>query len=110
MVRMKVLNTCKLDTYQILNFMFKIKPYQARCIFEKEFMKNQHQYWTRFSKNNFVETQLVSNQTKFSVSSQGLILWNKLSDQQQKPLERETCFKKSIKLSLFSLDNVARSF
>ena len=44
MVRMKVLNTCKLNTYQILNFMFKIKPYQARCIFEKEFMKNQHQY------------------------------------------------------------------
>ena len=44
MVRMKVLNTCTLNTYQILNFMFKIKPYPARCIFEKEFMKNQHQY------------------------------------------------------------------
>ena len=44
MVRMKVLNTCKRNTYQILNFMFKIKPYPARCIFEKEFMKNQHQY------------------------------------------------------------------
>ena len=69
MVRMKVLNI-----YQL--FMFKIKTNAAPCIFE-----NRYRYSTRFSKNSFVESQLVYSQTKFSVSSRGPRLWNKLLDQ-----------------------------
>ena len=34
MVRMKVLNIYKLNIYQILNFMFKIKTNTAPCIFK----------------------------------------------------------------------------
>ena len=110
MGRMKVLNIYKLNIYQILNFIFKIKTNTAPCIFEKQFTGIQHQYSTRFSKNSFVESQLVYSQTKFSVSSRGPRLWNKLVDQQQKSLDRETCFKKSIKLSLLSLENEIRFF
>ena len=54
MVRMKVLNINKLNIYQILNFMFKIKTNAAPCIFENQFTENQHQYSTRFTKNSFV--------------------------------------------------------
>ena len=43
MVRMKVLNIYKLNIYQILNFMFKIKTNTAPCIFENQFMKTRHQ-------------------------------------------------------------------
>ena len=59
MVRMKVLNIYKLNIYQILNFMFKIKTNTAPCILENQFMEIQHQYSTRFCKNSFVESQLL---------------------------------------------------
>ena len=94
MVRMKVLNKHKLNIYQILNFMFKIKTNTAPCIFENQFTEIQHKYSTRFIKNSFVESQLVYSQTKFSASSRRPQLWNKLLDQQQKSLDRETFFKK----------------
>ena len=71
LVRMKVLNTYKLNIYQILNFIFKIKINTAPCIFENQFKEIQHQYSTRFRKNSFVESQLVYSQTKFSVSPRG---------------------------------------
>ena len=110
MVRMKVLNIYKLNIYQILNFMFKIKASTAACIFQNQFTEIQHQYSTRFSKNSFVESQLVYSQTKFSVSSRGPRLLNKLLDQQQKSLDRKTSFKKSIKLTFLSLENELRFF
>ena len=69
MIRMKVLNIYKLNIYQIFNFMFKMKTNAAPCIFENQFTEIQHQYSTRFSKNSFVESQLVYSQTKFSVLS-----------------------------------------
>ena len=68
MVRMKVLNIYKLNIYQILNFMFKIKTNTASCILENQFTETQHQYFTRFSKSNFVKSQLEYSQTKFSLS------------------------------------------
>ena len=100
MIGIKVLNIYKLNIYQILNFVFKTKANTAPRIFENQFTEIQHQYSTRFSKNSFVESQLVYSQTKFSVSLRGPRLWNKLLDQQQKSLYHETSFKKSIKLTL----------
>ena len=78
--------------------------------FPKPVYEIQHQYSTKFSKNSFVESQLIYYQTKLSVSSQGPRLWNILLDQQQKSLDRKTFFKKSIKLTLFSLENELRFF
>ena len=69
MVTMKVLNIYKINIYQILNSRFQIKTNTAPCIFENQLMEIQHQYSTRFSKNNFVESQLVYSQTEFSVLS-----------------------------------------
>ena len=101
MVRMKVLNIYKLNIYQILNLMFKIKANTAPCIFQNQFMEIQHQYSTRFSKNNFVESHLVCSQTKFSVSSRGPRLWTKLLDLQQIYLDRKTSFKKISKTNSY---------
>ena len=66
MVKIKVLNIYKLNIYQILNFMFKIKKNTAPCIFKNQFTKIQHPYSTRFSKNSFVGSQLVYRETKNS--------------------------------------------
>ena len=54
MVRIKVLNICKISIYQILNFMLKIKTTKAPCIFENQFTDFQPQYSTRFSKNSLI--------------------------------------------------------
>ena len=105
MVRMKVLNIYKLNIYQILNFMFKIKTNTAPCIFENQFMEIQTQYSTRSRKNSFAESQSVYSKTKFSVLSRRPRLWNKLLDQQQKSLDSEASFKKPIKLTLFPFEN-----
>ena len=109
-LRMKALNIYTFNIYQILTFMFKIKANTAPCIFENQFTETQHQYSTTFSKNSFVESQLVYTQTKFSVSSRGPRLWNKLLDQQLKSLDRKISSKKSIKLTLFSFENELRFF
>ena len=85
--------------------MFTIKTNRAPSIFKNQFTEIHHQYSSRFSKNTFVRNQLVYSQTKFSVSSPGPRPWTKILDQQQKSLERVTCFKTSIKLYLLSLGN-----
>ena len=44
MVRMKVLDIYKLNIYQILNFMFRIKTNTVPCIFKNRFTDIQHRY------------------------------------------------------------------
>ena len=105
LIKMKVLNIYKLNIYQVLTFMFKIKTNTAPLVFRTQFKEIQHTYPTRYSKNSFVENQLVYSQTKFSVSSRGPRLWNNILDQQQKAILHETIFKESVKLSLLLLEN-----
>ena len=90
--------------------MHKVKTNTAPLLFRTKFQEIQHIYPTRFSKNSFVENQLVYSQTKFAVSSRGPRLWNNILDQQQKAIDHETSFKQSVKLSLLSLENEIRFF
>ena len=106
MFKMKVLNIYKLNIYQVLTFMFKIKTNTAPLVFRTQFKEIQHTYPTRCSKNSFVENQLVYSQTKFSVSSRGPRLWNNILDQQQKAILHGTIFKESVLL----LENEIRFF
>ena len=110
MFKMEVLNIYKLNIYQVLTFMFKIKTNTAPLVFRTQRKEIQHTYPTRCSKNSFVENQLVYSQTKFSVSSRGPRLWNNISDQQQKAILHETIFKESVKLPLLLLENEIRLF
>ena len=66
MVRMKALNMCKRNTYQLLYFMFKIKTNAASRIFENQFTEIHSQNSNTHSKNSFLENQLVYSQTRFS--------------------------------------------
>ena len=83
MEEMKVLNIFKLNIYQVLTFMFKIKRHFAPAAFRNDFREIYHRYPTGFSQSNFVEGNILSNQTKFAVSSRGLRLWNRLLNQEQ---------------------------
>ena len=66
---MNVLNICKLNIYQVLTFMFKIKRDTAPAAFRNDFREIFDRYPERFSQSNFVEGNILSNQTEFAVSS-----------------------------------------
>ena len=87
MEEMKVLNIYKLNFYQVLTFMFKIKRDSASAAFRNNFRYISHQYLTGFKQSNFVEGTILSNQTKLSVSSRGPSLWNRLLNQEQKNMK-----------------------
>ena len=70
--------------YQALTFMFKIKRDTAPAAFRNDFREISHRYPTGFSQSNFVESNILSNQTKLVVSSRGPRLWNRLLNQEQK--------------------------
>ena len=84
MEEMKVLNIYKLNVYQVLTFMFKIKRDSAPATFRNNFRETSHQYPTGFIHSNFVEGNTLSNQIKFAISSRGPRLWNRLLNQEQK--------------------------
>ena len=80
---MEVLNIQKLNIYQILTSMFKIKTNTALHVCQTQFTDIQHQYSTRLSKNSPLENQLVYSYTEFSVSPQGSRLWCNFLDHEQ---------------------------
>ena len=88
--------------------MFKIRNNTAPSVFQAYFSEIQHPYPTRFSENNFTETKIILNQTKFAVSSRGSRLWNKLLNRHQKLIANEVTYKQSIKSTLLSLENEIR--
>ena len=85
--------------------MLKIKRDSARAAFRNDFREISHRYPTGFSQSNFVEGNILSNQTKFAVSSRGPRLWNRLLNQEQKNMAYINGFKNSVKTSLLYLEN-----
>ena len=62
MEEMKVLNIYKLNIYQVLTFMFKIKRDSVPAAFRNNFREISHRYPTGFSHSNF--DKVISCQTK----------------------------------------------
>ena len=61
-----------------------------------------HLYPTRLSEKNFVDSKIVPTQTKFTVLSPDLNLWNDLLNTQQRALEHEISYKNSMKIISFA--------
>ena len=59
----KVSNIYKFSIYQVLTFMYKIKRDTALAAFRDNFRETSHRYPTGFSQSNFVESNILSNQT-----------------------------------------------
>ena len=78
MEEMKVLNIYKLNIYQVLTFNSKIKRDSGPAAFRNNFREISHRYPTGLGQSNFVESNILSNQTKFAVSSRGRRLWNRI--------------------------------
>ena len=84
MKKLKVLNICKHNIYKEMTFMFKIKRDTASVGFRNNFREISHQYPTEFSQSDFLEGNILSDQTKIGISSQGPTLWKRLLNQEKK--------------------------
>ena len=94
----KVLNIYKLKIYQVLTCMFKIKLNTAIATFQSNIQETSHHYPTIFCKSNFVEGNILSNQTKLAASSQGIrFLKTSLQNKHKKNLAYSNGFKISVK-------------
>ena len=100
MEKMKVLNIYKLNIYQALTFVFKIKRVTTPAAFWDDFWDDISSLFYGFSQSNFVVGNILSNQTKF-----WNILWNILLNQEQKNMAYINGFKNSVKTSLLCLEN-----
>ena len=69
MEEIKVLNIYKLNIYQLLAFMFKIKRDSVSAAFRNNFREISHRYPTGISQINIVEGNILSNQAIFVVWS-----------------------------------------
>ena len=59
MEEMKVFIICKLEIYQVLTFMFKIKRDTAPAAFRNDFQEISHRYRRGFSQSNFAEGNIL---------------------------------------------------
>ena len=105
MEEMKTLNIYILNIYQVLTFLFKIKQDAVPAAFWNSLWEITHRYPTGFTQSNFVEGNILSNQTKFGVSSRGPRLCNRLLNQEQKNMAYINGFKNSVKTSLLWIEN-----
>ena len=64
--------------------MFEIKQDTAPTSFQNDFRKIFHRYPTELSQSNFLKVNILSNQTKFPVSSRGPRVSNRLLNLEQK--------------------------
>ena len=81
MKHLDILNIYKLNLYQVLNIMFRVKTNTTPETLQDKFKVIKHNYSTRYKEYNFKEPNILFRVTKFALSSRGPRLWNKHTDQ-----------------------------
>ena len=74
MKEIKALNIYKLNIYQVLTFMFKIKRGTASAAFRNDFREIPHRYSAGFSQSNFAEGNTLSKDKIWCFVSRSRVL------------------------------------
>ena len=85
-IKIRILNIYKLNIYQAINLMFKVKNNTKPDAFENKFEVIYYHYPTRHKENNFIKPKVCFKATKFTISSRGPRLWNSLTDKDTKTI------------------------
>ena len=110
MDRLGILNIFKLNIYDVINLMLKIKNNTIPEAFRTKFQKVQYSYATRHSENYFEKPKIIFKATKFAISSRGLRLWIKHTDRFLKGMNSALLYKAELKKYLVKLRNVTNYF
>ena len=92
-----ILNVCKLNLYQVLNFMFRVHNETIPKNFQTKLQYIEHKYEIRQSKDNFIIPKRNSRITRFAISSRGPRICNSLTS------INYALFKSTIKKNLLKL-------
>ena len=90
--------------------MFKVRNSLIPYAFQNKFNMISHDYFTKNSMCNFKEPRFSLKATKFTISSQGPRLWNKILDNNTKAFTSYSLFQTTIKNRLINLENVVLFF
>ena len=101
MKKLNIFNVYKINLYQSLIFMFRVKNNTIPFVFHEKFTDINHQYLTTFSQKNFAQHKTKLARTK----SHGPRLWNNILTPVQKQCISQNSFKKSIKETFLKLCN-----
>ena len=85
--------------------MQKVKNTTIPRAFLNTFEEIERKYPTSFSKYNFKQSPAFINYAKFSISSSGPQLWNRILSETQKSISSLLIFKARMKEKLLSADN-----
>ena len=100
MRQLQALNVYQLNIYQIILFVFKTKIGITPITFQNIFSHIEHNYPTRFSKNN-LQLHRSSRTPKFSILLRGPKLWNEILTDEEKQTMSFVSFKYILKHKLF---------
>ena len=84
MLKLKILNIYKINLYQSLTFIIRVKSNAIPYVFHGRFTHSNYQYPTRFSQNNFAQRKIKFSQTKSAIPSRGPCIWNNILTSFQK--------------------------
>ena len=110
MKHLDILNIYKLDLYQILNIMFRVRTNSIPETLQNRFKVIEHNYSTRHSDYSFKGPNIFFRVSKFAISSRGLCLWNKHADKPLKTTNLLSLFKAKIKDRLIKLKKICIFF
>ena len=100
MKHLDILNIYKLNLYQILNIMFRVKTNSIPETLQNKFKIIEHNYSARYSEYNFKEPNILFRVTKFAISSRGPRIWNKHTDKLLKATNSLPLFKTKMLIKL----------
>ena len=110
MKHLDILNIYKLNLYQILIVMFRVKTNSLPETLQNKFKIVEHNYSTRYNEYNFEKTNILFRLTKFSISSRAPCIYNKHTDKRLKTTNSLANFKAKIKDRLIKLKNMSIYF
>ena len=99
---MKALNVYQINLTQTLKFMHKTKYGINPRIFLAKFREVDHQYPTRFSRNNFYYKRSTCKTTSFVITLRDPTIWNIFLSQHEKSTPHLFSFLKQIKSKLLN--------
>ena len=110
MKHLDILNVYKLNLYQILNMIFRVKTNSIPETLQNKFKVIEHNYSTRYSEYSFKEPNIFFRVAKFATSPHRPPHWNKHIDKFLKTTNSLPLLKAKIKDCLIKLKKISIYF
>ena len=98
----RILNVFEINLFQLMTIMFRHKKQLLPEIFSNKFAPASNRYSTRLTRHGYREKTPPSQLNKFSITTRGPYVWNRMTCKEAKVSHTLQSFKKQIKSYLLS--------